>query len=80
MAEENAPDQADWYPQLIVSTDGREIDGEEMDQALEVARTAMEGVESMLAENKITNVQVSFELVRPESNLEFNYSAPKEEA
>ena len=79
MMREGDPNQSDWYAELISSMDGREVGEEETSRALEVVKTTMSGVEAMLGEDKIINVQVSFEVVEPEGNLEFNYSAPKEE-
>jgi hypothetical protein len=50
-----------------------------MAEALGVVQLVMVGVEMAIARGLIKNAQVSFEVVSQDGNLEFNYSAPKEE-
>jgi hypothetical protein len=72
------PLQSDWYSELITPLDNRELSGENQEQVLGTVRLAMGGIEQVLADGKIVNVQVSFEVVNPDGNVEFNYSAPEE--
>ena len=79
MAQERPPDQFEIYPELISPMEDRTASPEEMERALATVRLAMEGLEKALAQGLVVNAQVNFEIVSPEGNLEFNYSAPEEE-
>lgn len=76
--EPAVPSQEEWYPELLTPMDGRELSAENQQEVLAAVYLAMQGIERALARGKIVNAQISFEVVHPDGNVEFNYSAPEE--
>lgn len=69
------PNLSDYYPELLYSTGEGELTASQERDALEAVRLAMGGVETLLGQNRIANVEISFEVINHEGNVGFNFSA-----
>lgn len=75
---EQSPPLDEWLGELLMPADGSELSSEQRQFGIPVAQVALEGLQRLLQEGKVDQVQLSFSVVDPDGAvepMEFTFSA-----
>jgi len=75
---QESPQLDDWVGELLMPADGTELSTQQRQYGIPVAQTALEGLQRLLEDGKVDQIQLSFSIVDPEGiveRMEFTFSA-----